>query len=97
MGKSRSATLVVAHLMHKYRLSRDDALAQLCEGRPVAGPNDGFMQQLAVYQHMLDARDDRVEAQAIYHRWLSGRPSMSGLLAQAIAGLGWDASGSPLE
>ena len=70
MGKSRSATLVMAYLMHKYHISRDEALAQLREGRPVCGPNDGFMEQLEVYHRMLQAHDDD-EAESIYQRWLS--------------------------
>lgn len=39
MGKSRSATIVVAYLMRKYGKTPDDALSQLCEGRPVCEPN----------------------------------------------------------
>ena len=39
MGKSRSATIVVAYLMRKYGKTTDEALAQLCEGRPVCEPN----------------------------------------------------------
>lgn len=31
MGKSRSATVAVAYLMHKYKLSPGRALAQVCE------------------------------------------------------------------
>ena len=72
MGKSRSATLVMAYLMHKYHVSRDEALSQLREGRPVCGPNDGFMEQLQVYHRMLQATDDD-DAESIYQRWLSDR------------------------
>ena len=72
MGKSRSATLIIAYLMHKYHISRDEALSQLREGRPVCGPNDGFMEQLEVYQRMLQASTP-AEAESIYQRWLSDR------------------------
>jgi dual specificity phosphatase 12 len=72
MGKSRSATIIMAYLMHKYRISRDEALSQLREGRPVCGPNDGFMEQLETYHRMLQA-PDAVEAESIYQRWLLGR------------------------
>lgn len=68
MGKSRSATAVVAYLMQKYNIGRDEALAQLCEGRPVCSPNPGFMEQLAVFEEMLKAKDDQ-KANAIYDEW----------------------------
>ena len=43
MGKSRSATVCCAYLMQKYDISPEKGLSQVCEGRPVAGPNPGFM------------------------------------------------------
>lgn len=74
MGKSRSATLIMAYLMCKYHISPYEALSQLREGRPVCGPNDGFMEQLEIYHHMLQA-PDTVRAQSIYQHWLrNGRP-----------------------
>ena len=50
MGKSRSATVCCAYLMQKYNISPHRALSQVCEGRPVCGPNAGFMEQLEVRQ-----------------------------------------------
>ena len=85
MGRSRSATIVIAHLMHKYRLSRDEALAQLRQGRPICQPNDGFMEQLDVYQRMLQAAD-AVEAESIYQRWLRSR-SLAGEAYRKLAKL----------
>jgi dual specificity phosphatase 12 len=74
MGKSRSATLVMAYLMRKYHISPYEALSQLRESRPVCGPNDGFMEQLEIYHRMLQA-PDTVKAQSIYQHWLhNGRP-----------------------
>ena len=55
--------------MHKYHVSPEEALSQLREGRPVCGPNYGFMEQLEIYHRMLQARD-AVEAESIYLRWL---------------------------
>jgi dual specificity phosphatase 12 len=72
MGKSRSATLIMAHLMRKYRISPYEALSQLREGRPVCGPNDGFMEQLEIYHRMLQT-PDAVGAQSIYQHWLRNR------------------------
>ncbi|KAK3703930.1 hypothetical protein LTR37_014148 [Vermiconidia calcicola] len=74
MGKSRSATVCCAYLMQKYDISPEKGLSQVCEGRPVAGPNPGFMEQLQTYGHMLKARDS-TESQRIYDTWLNERYS----------------------
>jgi len=93
MGKSRSATMILAYLLWDSRrrclatsfpsansdtvpipptaLDVPSALALLREGRPLAEPNDGFMEQLHLY-HSMDCPDD-VEAQPKYQRWLSKR------------------------
>jgi dual specificity phosphatase 12 len=68
MGKSRSATLVVAYLMWKDGKGMAEALGQLCEGRPVCDPNLGFKEQLLVWRKMLDARSDE-EKKEIYAKW----------------------------
>ena len=72
MGKSRSATIVCAYLMGKYGLTPKEALAQVCEGRPVCDPNPGFMEQLAIYHRILQAKDEG-EADQIYRTWLDER------------------------
>ncbi|KAF1364236.1 phosphatases II [Lizonia empirigonia] len=68
MGKSRSATLVVAYLMWKYHLDPATALAQLCEGRPVCDPNPGFKEQLSVWEKMCKSKTEE-ESMAIYNDW----------------------------
>lgn len=68
MGKSRSATIVIAYLMHKYNLWPDVALAQLREGRGVCDPNEGFWEQLKLYHTM--GTPTNVEGNATYQRWL---------------------------
>jgi dual specificity phosphatase 12 len=68
MGKSRSATLVVAYLMWKYGLDSKTALDQLCEGRPVCDPNPGFKEQLEVWERMCKTEDAR-EKKKIYEEW----------------------------
>ena len=68
MGKSRSATLVVAYLMWKYHLDATTALEQLCEGRPVCDPNPGFKEQLRVWEKMCKAGSEE-EKKAIYEEW----------------------------
>ncbi|KAF2186378.1 tyrosine protein phosphatase 3 [Zopfia rhizophila CBS 207.26] len=72
MGKSRSATMAVAFLKWKYGRSPEEALDQLCEGRPICDPNVGFKEQLQIYHRMLNAKDD-AEAEAIYQTWLKER------------------------
>ncbi|KAL9083524.1 MAG: hypothetical protein Q9159_005716 [Coniocarpon cinnabarinum] len=71
MGKSRSATIVVAYLMNKYRMAPFEALRHLQEARGVCEPNEGFMQQLHAYYAMGAPAD--VEGNASYHRWLYKR------------------------
>lgn len=68
MGKSRSATIICAFLMYKYRVTLPEALAQLCEGRPACEPNPGFIEQLQVYHTMLEAADD-IKANEVYSKW----------------------------
>jgi dual specificity phosphatase 12 len=72
MGKSRSATIVVAYLMWKYRVSVLEALEQLREGRPVCGPNPGFMEQLEIYSNILNA-DNKEDGEGIYQKWSDTR------------------------
>lgn len=72
MGKSRSATLVVAYLMWKYQLDAATALAQLCEGRPVCDPNPGFKEQLEVWEEMCKLQNPD-ERRKIYEEWRETR------------------------
>jgi dual specificity phosphatase 12 len=68
MGKSRSATLVVAYLMWKFGRRWEEALEQLCEGRPVCDPNPGFKEQLEVWEQMLRCSSE-AERRRVYHKW----------------------------
>jgi dual specificity phosphatase 12 len=72
MGKSRSAATVVAYLMWKFGYGRDDALSQVCEGRPVCSPTPGFMEQLSVFQQML-LQENEGKKQQLYDDWLRNR------------------------
>jgi dual specificity phosphatase 12 len=73
MGKSRSATICVAYLLHGQprALNPERALAIVREGRPMCEPNEGFMEQLTLY-HQMGCPDD-VTSQPLYQRWLSNR------------------------
>ncbi len=99
MGKSRSATIIIAYLLweshHRnpsassdptlqpnqpLKSSRDtspeksapltpeSALALLRQSRPLAEPNDGFMEQLHLYHSM--GCQDTIDLQPKYQRWL---------------------------
>ena len=73
MGKSRSATICIAYLLHQQRsaLTPESALALIREGRPLCEPNDGFMQQLCLYHEM--GCPDVVAENSLYQRWLYRR------------------------
>ncbi len=45
-GISRSVSLVMSYLMHKYALSYEQALGLIRKTRPIACPNEGFRRQL---------------------------------------------------
>ncbi|KAI9829055.1 MAG: tyrosine protein phosphatase yvh1 [Thelocarpon impressellum] len=71
MGKSRSATCVIAYTMQKYRTTPQEALFRLRQAREICEPNDGFMEQLNLYHKMRCPND--VEEQTLYRRWLYKR------------------------
>lgn len=48
-GVSRSATLVIAYMMKRYRLSLKEAEQLVRSKRPFINPNPGFMKQLQLY------------------------------------------------
>ena len=52
-GISRSVTLVVAYLIAERGFSLDAAIAHVCEARPQARPNPGFMRRLQAYEQQL--------------------------------------------
>ena len=82
MGKSRSATIVVAYLMHKFKIPPLEALNKLRKGRGVCEPNSGFWKQLDLYQSM--GTPDDVESHPQYQRWLFQREvDISGLAGMA--------------
>lgn len=51
-GVSRSATIITAYLMRLKGLRYKAALAMLKRVRPFVTPNDGFLEQLRLYQTM---------------------------------------------
>lgn len=95
MGKSRSATVLIAYLLWATRrrssnqklsdssdmvslppkpLSVAQALELLRQGRPIAEPNEGFMDQLHMYEAMgCPTTEDELKAHKIYRRWMNKR------------------------
>lgn len=74
MGKSRSATLLIAYLLSKSTSpsTNPTTILQLIrECRPHAEPNPGFMQQLEIYHRMSCPAD--VSSHPMYQRWLYQR------------------------
>eukprot|EP00048_Salpingoeca_helianthica_P008547 m.123848 g.123848 ORF g.123848 m.123848 type:complete len:973 (-) comp14632_c4_seq7:24-2942(-) len=58
MGVSRSASTVIAYAMKQYSWSLDSAYAYVKKRRKIVNPNDGFRQQLIVYEGILRAKRD---------------------------------------
>ncbi|KAJ5099079.1 hypothetical protein N7532_006080 [Penicillium argentinense] len=73
MGKSRSTAVCIAYLLHQKpnMLTPQSALEILRQCRPLCEPNDGFMEQLALY-HEMGCPEDITE-HPVYQRWLYRR------------------------
>ncbi|KAF2653392.1 dual specificity protein phosphatase 12 [Lophiostoma macrostomum CBS 122681] len=71
MGKSRSATCVIAYLMQKHNISASEALSHVRHARSIVEPNEGFMKQLELYGEM--RMPDNVEETPAYQRWVYQR------------------------
>ncbi|CAO2658781.1 Nn.00g065040.m01.CDS01 [Neocucurbitaria sp. VM-36] len=71
MGKSRSATVVIAYLMQEHNISPSEALSHVRQARSICEPNDGFMKQLELYGEM--QTPDSVEDTPAYQRWVYQR------------------------
>ncbi|PAA82275.1 hypothetical protein BOX15_Mlig010338g2, partial [Macrostomum lignano] len=52
VGVSRSASVVIAYLMQSQQLAFQSAYDLVKAGRPVIGPNDGFVEQLRLFEQM---------------------------------------------
>lgn len=56
MGVSRSATIVCAYLMWRFEVGREEALEWVRRGRARCRPNEGFWEQLGLYEKALQER-----------------------------------------
>lgn len=95
MGKSRSATVLLAYLLWASRQRHDNqdvasssevvslppkpltvikALEILRQGRPIAEPNEGFMDQLHMFEKMgCPTTEQELKSHKIYRRWMNKR------------------------
>ncbi|ORX98531.1 protein-tyrosine phosphatase-like protein [Clohesyomyces aquaticus] len=71
MGKSRSATCLIAYLMQKHNITAAQALSHIRQARSICEPNDGFMKQLELYGQM--QMPEQVEETPAYQRWVYQR------------------------
>ena len=70
-GASRSATIVIAYLMWKYKMKYDKASQLVRDKRFVTCPNSGFIQQLKMFEKLLIENDydiNRINFKAI--KWI---------------------------
>lgn len=51
-GVSRSATIVIAYIMEKYKLTFEEAFLYVKKQRKFINPNPGFVNQLKKYQRL---------------------------------------------
>uniref|UniRef100_A0A182QTS2 Uncharacterized protein n=1 Tax=Anopheles farauti TaxID=69004 RepID=A0A182QTS2_9DIPT len=71
-GVSRSATIVIAYLMHKYRLGYEAAFQRVKAKRRFVMPNPGFVNQLKLYARMAYRIDRSNERYKLFRLRLAG-------------------------
>uniref|UniRef100_A0A5S6QW09 protein-tyrosine-phosphatase n=1 Tax=Trichuris muris TaxID=70415 RepID=A0A5S6QW09_TRIMR len=64
LGISRSAAVVTAYIMRRYKVDTDEALRRIRKCRPIVCPNDGFIRQLHLF-HVNGCRTDSVTSAVI--------------------------------
>ena len=52
-GASRSATIVIAYIMWEQKMSSQDALDFVSKKRSIICPNEGFIDQLKIFEKLL--------------------------------------------
>ena len=60
-GASRSATIVIAYLMWIKKMKYEDALNFVISKRPIVYPNDGFREQLKMFEKLLDENNYNID------------------------------------
>ncbi|KAJ0980964.1 hypothetical protein J5N97_009219 [Dioscorea zingiberensis] len=64
-GISRSATIVLAYLMKKHRMSLSQALKFVRSKRPRISPNQGFRKQLEMFEKSLGVTQDAKASESL--------------------------------
>lgn len=60
-GASRSATIVAAYLIKYHNMTADDALAFMKKKRSCVNPNEGYRNQLDMFEKQMQAKREEVE------------------------------------
>lgn len=93
MGKSRSATLLIAYLFShppnpNPNLTPESALSLIRQTRPFAEPNPGFMEQLSLYHSMsCPSTQAALDMHPLYQRWLYQRTVKASVAAGVAPGV----------
>jgi len=66
-GVSRSATLAIAYLMYSKTIPYSEAMAIVKKARPVINPNNGFIDQLQLFENMHYTFEGTSKAHHEYH------------------------------
>jgi hypothetical protein len=53
-GISRSASILIAYMMHRYNMKFEEAFGIVKKSRPIVEPNVGFKAQLKLYETLLN-------------------------------------------
>lgn len=70
-GMSRSVTVLCAYLMYSRKIGATAALKTVKDVRSMANPNEGFLEQLALYEQM--GCPENVVDHPMYQRWIYRR------------------------
>uniref|UniRef100_A0A915DSD4 protein-tyrosine-phosphatase n=1 Tax=Ditylenchus dipsaci TaxID=166011 RepID=A0A915DSD4_9BILA len=68
VGVSRSVTVVAAYVMRHFEWSAEKALMFIQKARPIACPNQSFIQQLSIFEQMGYRADSRALTQSQLYR-----------------------------
>jgi dual specificity MAP kinase phosphatase len=67
-GVSRSATMIIAYLMRRKKLSPKDAFRHVRSRRPIISPNLGFAEQLIEFEHRLHPKSNAMPFRILFMR-----------------------------
>ena len=90
MGKSRSATILIAYLLSQNpKLDPQSALEHIRRCHDFAEPNSGFMEQLSLYHNMrCPPTQEALDDHPLYQRWLYRRTVEASVAAGVAPAVG---------